>query len=111
VNIAELLKIAYSKEFQDGVSAFILLLMDVEMADEQKIEKVIDFADGVFETLDAPAVRLIPGAGPLLAILIDLPAVNTLTREQLVRPIVETLYRGVKPKKAEDLEAAALALP
>lgn len=112
-NVIEVFKVLLSKPFQDAVAAGIAVLDETDLTDEQKIDRLVDLADAEFEKYDEKAVALVPGAGPFLTLFADLPPVDAAEKQYLVRPVVETIYRGFKPKKPEALAEAkaTLALP
>lgn len=90
----EYLKKLFSKDFQDKLAAFILSQFDLNIPNEEKKQRAVDFGVNLLEQID-DSVAEIPGWGWLLKLLADNGLVDSLERE-LISGLVETIYRGVK---------------
>ncbi len=93
----EYLKKLFSKEFQDQLAAFILSQFDLNIPNEEKKRRAVDFGVSLLEKID-DLVAEVPNWGWLLKLLVDNGLVDSLERE-LISGLVETIYRGVKAAK------------
>lgn len=99
----EYLQKIFSKEFHDQLAAFILSQFALDIPNEDKKTRAVDFGLGLLEQLD-DAVAHVPGWGWLLKLVVDNGLVDKIERD-LVDGLVEVIYRGVKIAHARGLRA------